>query len=203
MRKLFIMGTVCIVQIVAIVVMIGWFFDIQPLLSISPGLATMKFTTALSFSLSSFILLFSHQAMKKTSDLAIVVIPTASLAIWIIMATILVSSVFGFTSGLENLFVREKVGDIVTYVPGRPSLGTIVGFLLITFLGLCVFSEWKLKKNLFLTSSVLITCIGGLSILGYMFSVPIFYYTITGISNAMAVHTAILFVLIGISFGLL
>jgi nitric oxide reductase large subunit len=40
--------------------------------------------------------------------------------------------------------------------------------------------------------------IGALAVIGYIINAPLLYYFISGVNSAMALHTAILFVLLGI-----
>ncbi len=45
---------------------------------------------------------------------------------------------------------------------------------------------------------LIVAAIGALAIVGYMIDAPILYYYIEGVNSAIACHTAVLFVLIGI-----
>lgn len=192
-----------IVMISGITVMIGWIFDIGVLKSILPNWVTMKFTTALSFLLSGIILYFIIEATKGKSEIADIVLPIASLIILLLMVTILASLFFGIRTGVEDLFVKEAKGAVVTTIPGRPSVATIIDFILIAIAGiLTMFKSINLIKQLFWIGFA-IGLSGILAVIGYVIDVPLFYYFIEGKSTAMAIHTAILFTIIGIGLFIL
>jgi nitric oxide reductase large subunit len=44
---------------------------------------------------------------------------------------------------------------------------------------------------------LIVGVIGALAVVGYIINAPLFYYFIAGVNSAMAFHTAILFVLLG------
>jgi nitric oxide reductase large subunit len=105
------------------------------------------------------------------------------------------------STGIESLFIKEAPGAVRTTVPGVPAVPTMACFVLIALSG--IFYSWKSqnsKANLFLGSAVLV--IGSLAVLGYIFNLPILYYSFTGYSS-MAAHTAVLFVFSGISLILI
>jgi hypothetical protein len=45
-----------------------------------------------------------------------------------------------------------------------------------------------------------VAAVGGVAVVGYLFDIPALYYNISEISTAMALNTAILFVLLGSGF---
>ncbi len=191
-----------LLSFVGIIVMIGWILDLKVITGIFPNWPTMKFATALSFFLSSFILYFAASHLDKTSkhsETAKIILPAITLTIFLLMVSLFISSFLNLHTGIENLFVMESA-DGVKMTPDRPSIGTIVNFFLIAVAGILMMSHsQKLKKYLF-WSGLIISIIGLLAIIGYIVDVPFFYYTSTHIDTGMAMHTAILFVLIGISF---
>ncbi len=196
-----IVGTLAIiVMLVAISVIIGWFFNIPILTSILPQWVTMKFTTALSFLMSANILYIVSKHKKEESDIAQIILLVSSTTVFLIMGILLLSILMGIRTGIEDLFVQEAEGAVKTTVPGRPSAGTMVNFILIAIAGiLAMFNPANLKKY-FLGFGWIISVVGVLAILGYIIDVPLFYYTLEGWSTAMAFHTAVLFTLLGIGF---
>ncbi len=187
-----------IVFLSGLVVMIGWILDIDILKSILPIWVTMKFSTALCFFLSGITLYFIASSQEKGLGIAQVVLPITILGILLLMATLLISVFIGIRTGVEDLFVREVEDAVKTTIPGRPSIGTMINFILMATAGiLTILNITRLKVKL-LTIGRIVTVIGGAAIIGYIFNVPVFYYTIEGFSTAMAFHTAILFVLLGI-----
>ena len=190
-----------VVSITGIVVMAGWVFDIPVLKSILPHWVTMKFSTALCFFLSGMILWLLSSLLKKQSDVVQVLLPAPSFVILMVMGLLLASSFLGIRSGIEDLFVKESVGAVMTTTPGRPSAGTMVCFVLIGFSGLgSVFRLHTQVPWIFKGVGTVITVLACLALLGYAFSWPVLYYSVEGWSTAMAFHTALLFLMLGIGF---
>ena len=195
-RSSFIISIITI--IVAVLVMIGWFFDVGVLKSVVSGFPTMRFTTAVSFFFSGFMLYCSVQVIKENSDAAFIGIIISSLVISILMATLIAGIVFNFNSGVEQLFLES--GDALM---GRPATPTIFNFICITVLGLGTFFGASSRRRLFRILGAVVAGIGSLAVIGYAVGMPLLYYQISDISVAMAFHTAILFVLLGIGFMLI
>jgi len=191
-----------IVIITGIIVMLGWFLDIAVLKSILPNWVTMKFTTALSFFLSGIVLFLIAKHNERYNETAEIMLPILALIILMIMVTLLASSFLSIHTGIEDLFVKEAEGAVKTTTPGRPSMGTMVDFILIALAGMLFAFEPKNMKKYFGKIGIAIGIIGGAGILGYIINEPLLYYTIEGWSTAMALHTAILFTLIGIGLFL-
>lgn len=190
-----------IVTLGGAIVMIGWIMDIEILKSILPIWVTMKFTTAFSFFLSGIILYFvTNTSIQINSDIAQIVLSFAILIILLLMGTFLFSSFLNIRTGIEDYFMIENENSIQTSTSGRPSLGSMVNFILVAIIGLMTMNDAKdiYKKTIIISS--IITVIGVIAIFGYIFSIPYLYYLIEGLSTGMAIHTAILFIIIGISF---
>ena len=99
-----------IVIVGSIVVMFGWFANIDVLKSLVPGLVTMKFTTALSFFFSGLIaysIYRSHSYQDFTSQ---VVLPVATLVVMVLMATLLVSTFLGSALELKTCLLQKRLG---------------------------------------------------------------------------------------------
>lgn len=192
-----------IVILGGLVVMFGWFLNIPILTSILPQWVTMKFSTAFSFFLSGLTLFFIIEISEGRREASEIVIPITSLLILILMATLLISVIVGFRSGIEDLFVREAANAIKTTTLGRPSVGTMVSFILIAVAGiLSLFDYDKIKKYLKIIG-IVIGVLASIAILGYILSVPVLYYAVAGWSTAMAFHTALFFLLLGIGLILI
>lgn len=190
-----------IVTIASISVMIGWFFDVTVLKSIFPQLVTMKFTTAICFLLSGISLYCTAKINEDGQDMIKIILVFVDFLIILLMASLIISIFTNIRTGIEELFVAEAPGAINTTAPGRPALVTMIAFILAAITGLI---------NLFgISKSVLaVTCIFGcvmifvgvLVIIGYIFGISQFYGQFGGISSAVALHTAALFLLLGIGF---
>ncbi len=192
-----------IVIIAGTVVMVGWIQDIDILKSILPIWVTMKFTTALCFLLSGYTLYVIAGSTSKHTVLAQIALPLTVLLILLIMGTLLASSFLEIRTGVEGLFIQEEGGAIMTSTPGKPSAGTMINFIVIALAG--VFAMFKIKNltGILKILGWIVTTLGTLAIVGYLFNKPLLYYTLEGWSSAMAFHTAILFCLLGLSLSLL
>ena len=189
--------------LVGIAVMLGWYFDIGILKSILPVLATMKFTTALCFSLSGVTLFFMVRVIEGELDLSRLMLSLSAFAALLMMLILFFSTLLGIQTGLEDLFFKESAVAILTTIPGKPSLGTIVNFILIAAGGLLVVLDPQRCWKKFFVLGWGITLVALVAVAGYLINVPSLYYSLEDISNAMALHTAILFVLFGFGFILL
>lgn len=183
------------------IVMIGWILEIEALISINPNWVTMKLITALSFFLSGIILYFIVCKIEGgESVLDQIILTISTILILFFMLNLLMSSFFNFSTGIEHLFVDELNDAVKTTIPGRPSIGTMINFIMVSIAGILSLFEVKNISHKIYLIGIMILIVGCVAVLGYIASVPLLYYTITGYSTAMALHTAILFILIGIGF---
>ena len=183
--------------------MLGWFTGIPLLTSILPTWVTMKFSTALCFFLSGAILYFVAETQRGKKSLSQIVLPICSLIIILLMATLLISVIIGVKSGIEDLFVQESAGAVHTTVPGRPSVGTMINFLLVAITALLSILSFTHLRTYVMWLGACILTIGMVATLGYMIDVSSLYYNLERVSTAMAFHTAILFDLLGVGFYLI
>lgn len=197
-KNIFIVIIIGIVFIVSLMVIIGWIFDIPILKSIFPGFITMKFSTAIAFIISGIILLgifkiFGNTLLNNRVTLFF------SLTLLIFIGYILISSLLGIGIPIENLVVKEVADAVITIKLGLPSIATMLNFVLISIAGLFSFG----KKIVFKPMAGIICILGISSILGYILNKPFLYFYFENISTGMALHTAFLFVLIGVVIWLL
>jgi len=186
-----------IVSIAAIMVIIGWIFDISALKSISPAWVTMKLTTAIAFLLSGITLYFIVRAIEGEFDKAQVALSITSLIIILLIGTLLFSAFLKIHTGVDGLFIKEPAGAVKTVTPGQPSVPTMLNFILMAVAGIfTILNPNKLQPKLRIIGLAVGT-IGAAAVVGYIINAPLLYYFIEGINSAMACHTAILFVLLG------
>jgi succinate dehydrogenase hydrophobic anchor subunit len=186
------------VGVAGIAVMLGWIFNIGVLKSISPAWISMKFSAAIVFVLSGITLYFIVRAVEGELDKAQVVLSITSLIIVLLMGILFFSAILGIQTGTEDLFVKEKVVAPKTIVPGRPSIPTMVDFILVAVAGVfTMFNSAKLQSQLKIIG-LIVGAIGVIALVGYIFDAPILYYYVEGVNSAMACHTAVLFVLLGV-----
>jgi hypothetical protein len=187
-----------VVVLAGLTVMAGWFFDVPALKSILSVWVTMKFTTAVCFTLSGFILWSIACEIKERECLAQVILPISTLCLFLIMFTLLASSLLGIRTGIEDLFIKENANAVNTSIPGRPSIVTMFAFCLVAAGGTITLLKPKKLKRILTVLGASVALIGSVGVLGYLFGVPALYYSVKGLSSAMACHTAILFLLLGI-----
>ena len=181
-------------------VMTGWIFGIEVLKSILPVWVSMKFSTALSFSLSGILLYFVARFRKKDREWAIVVLPVLSMTVFLFMGSLLASTVAGTSVGVEELFVRDSMTADGNVTPGRPSIVTMLNFILTGMIGILTimnFERWDRTQEIF---GLIFVMTGSIATLGYIGNWPVLYFMVPGICSAMGLHTAILFGFLGAGF---
>ena len=94
-------------MVIGLVVMFGWFANVDLLKSILPNWTSMKFSTALSFLMTGIIIYLLAEQRHTNSDLAKILIPAPIVVILFFMVTFLVSNLSGITTGIENILVTE------------------------------------------------------------------------------------------------
>ena len=191
-----------IVLVIGILVTTGWIFDIKTLESVLPNLVTMKFSTSVSFIFSGIILYGICRTQEGKAGISEIVILMSGMVIFLLIATLLVSNLIGVYTGIENSFVKEVYSEKTPQL-GRPSVVTMIDFIMIVFSGIASLLNYKkLKKAVFWTGLTILSS-GGISLIGYMTNLPFLYYHIQGWSTAMAIHTSILFILLGVGLIIL
>ncbi|MGI0007329.1 MAG: ATP-binding protein [Nitrosotalea sp.] len=187
---------------VGIVVTIGWIFNIPILESVLPNMVTMKFSTAVSFICSGVILYFISKMQDGKLGIGEIVIAASGMVIFLLMVTLLVSNLTGIYTGVERLFVKE-IHNEHTAVMGRPSLPTMIDFIMVVLAGIFSLSNYVRFKKLSFWIGLAILVSGGISLIGYAVDLPFLYYYIPGWNSGMALHTSLLFVLSGIALMIL
>lgn len=181
-------------------VFIGWFFDIGVLKSISPAWVSMKITTAIAFVLGAIILYFIARAVEGDFGIAQVVLSVTSLLIILLMGTLFFSAVLEIRTGVEELFIKDTPAAPMSVIPGRPSIPTMLNFLLIAAAGiLTTLNPANLRLKLKVIG-LIIGLVGLFAVSGYIIDEPVLYYYVEGINTAIACHTAALFMVLGIGF---
>jgi hypothetical protein len=186
-----------IVLIGAIVVIVGWILDISVLKSILPIWVTMKFITAVCFLLSSIIVLILFKKDKgQITEMLLVVL---SFSLLLLMISFFFSLFSGISTGIESLFVKEAQGVVRTTIPGVPAVPTMLCFILIGLAG-SLYSLNSEKKRVIVVLGGIVALIGLIAVAGYLIGVPAMYYSFPGYTS-MAFHTALFFVLLGVSLS--
>ncbi len=186
---------------IGVIVIIGWFFDIQVLKNLFPSLVTMKLSTAISFVMSGIIIYLINEITQKDSIFAKLFLPAPIIVIIFFMVTLFVSNPFGIQTGIEDVFIKETEA-VKSVTPGRPSIGTMVSFILVIIASLTFIIKSQKNKLFFIIGNIIVA-ISSLSLIGYVTDLSFLYYEIEKQSTAMALHTSIAFVVTGISIILL
>jgi hypothetical protein len=187
-----------VVSIAGVTVMLGWIFDIGVLKSITSAWVSMKFSTAIAFVLSGVTLYFIVRAVEGEFDKAQVVISITSLTIMLLMGILFFSALLEVRTGTEELFIKEKGVAPMSAAPGQPSIPTMINFILMAVAGIfTMYNSGKLRLQLKIIG-LIVGAIGAIAIVGYIIDAPLMYYYIEGVNSAIALHTAALFVLLGI-----
>ena len=188
--------------VVGVSVMLAWIFDIAVLKSVLPNSITMKFTTALCFVCAGLILLFINRHFINPRDEEEIVILLSALVIFVLMGTMFIGMFTDIKIGLSNLFVREV--DVASgSAPGYPSLGTMISFFLIAIAGVVAVKDPKGHQDKIHIFGFIVSVVGSFALIGYALDFPFLFWGLYSVSNAMAFHTAIVFVLLGIGLVLL
>ncbi len=192
-----------IVIAIGTAVTFGWIFDIAILKSIFPNYVTMKFSTSICFIFSGITLYYISRFKEGKGSISQVAVPTSGLVIFLFMGTFLISIFISFHTGIEDIFVKESGRVIATTVPGTPSVATMLNFILIITYGIFSMSNSVKRRKSAVWFGYLVTGFGSVSLVGYVTNLPSLYYDYPGISSAMALHTSVLFVMLGSAMILL
>jgi hypothetical protein len=185
-----------IVSIVGFVVVLAWLLKINELITVLPHMPTMKISTAISFVFSGLVT-FSIAVLtgNKNAQFVQILLPASTLVIVLFMATISTSIFLGISTGIENLLITNLT--LTDNPSARPSDATIINFFLIATTGFLTFSTFSRLSEAYTVIGIIISIIGVIAIVGFLTNQPVLYYSFEGISNAMAIHTAILFATLG------
>lgn len=189
-----------IVGITGVVVMFGWIIDSRFLIQIYPSFTSMKFFTAFLFFLLGFQLFeFRNYLINGT-----LLKPIFYTNIMLLVSVVIVFCFFVHIS--PNLFNEvlslvpiSKKYDPWTTIPHIPSILTLLCFSLIQILQyITIIHKECTKKALFVVGTTL-SCLSWIVLLNYIFDIQWLFLT-TLLGGAMAIHSATLFVIIGMNF---
>jgi len=118
-----------IVLAVALLVVLGWVFKLDELKSVFPHFVTMKFTTALCFFLAgtaAFIVSKPFSERGFSEGIALAMISISSL---FIVQDQIYAYVYEYDSFWDKIY--REISPVFTVVPGRPSIGTLILFVIL------------------------------------------------------------------------
>jgi PAS domain S-box-containing protein len=178
---------------IAASVLIGWFFDVEFLKRLRPGLVAMNPVSAMAFLLSAIALrLTIGQSGKALSPVTLSWVQGCGIAVGAVGGLTLARFIFNFDLGIDLLLFAAKVNDPAA--PNRMAPNTALNFILIG--GALLFLTVR-KRRLRTCASVLAFVAGFqalVALLGYLYGIGALY----GIGSfiPMAPSTALCFVLI-------
>lgn len=173
--------------------MAGWAFDLQALTSVVPGFVPMQFVTAACFFFTGLILFALVSRCDDDGALMQFVLPTSTLLLLIGMIVVFAEEYLQLETDVAGMFV--SAGGTVA---GVPSLATMASFMLIA-----VAAEFGMIRPPGSRGAVrgigfAVASIGFVALTGYATGIRELYFDLPSVSAAMAIHTALLFVVSGV-----
>jgi two-component system, sensor histidine kinase and response regulator len=196
--RLAVLAAAVLTTIVGILVLLGWLFDVGTLKSVLPGKSTMKPNTALCFVLSGVALWFTV-SKDRLPDVDIarrhITLLCASL-VTIISVVTLIQYLFALDLKIDSLIFRHALlAENNDALGGRMSGVTALAFV---FLGIALMLQDAKSRIVRLSSEILSLAtliVGTVTLIGYGYGVESLYRFQN--YRAMAVHTALLFIVLG------
>ncbi|MEH1914223.1 PAS domain S-box protein [Nostoc sp.] len=211
-------------------VLVGWCLGIEVLKRGFPGSpATMKVNTAVCFVLSGVSLWLFLKAGEQGSREAegqgsrgaggnnskfkiqnsklfthfptLLISQVCAIAVTTIAALTLCQYLFGWNLGIDELVFRDSRPSLATLYPGRMGVNTAVNFILVS-VALQILIHPKTHRSYWYAQiiALIATLISFQALMGYAYQVKVLY-GLAPYTTSMALHTAVLFLLL--SIGLL
>jgi PAS domain S-box-containing protein len=182
---------------VGVLVLVGWQLDIAGLKSVTPGLVSMKPNTAVCFILAGISLALLPYASDSIP--ARWVAQLCAVALALIAVLTLCEFLFGLNFGIDQLLFSEPFGTVGTVAPGRMAPTAAVTFPLLGSMLLLAHS--RRTSATVQRLAFIVICMGLLPLIGYFYGATA--QVGIGMYTKMAVHTALLFILLGVGVLLL
>lgn len=192
-----------VVGVTGLIVMFGWLIDSRLLIQIYPSFTSMKFFTAFLFFLFGFQLFeiknyFVSGKIKKTKSYTNIMLSISLIIVFCFFVHISSSVFYGILSLIP---INEKY-DPWTTIPHIPSVLTLLCFSLIQILQYIIILRKEIINGALFVIGMALIFFSGVVLLSYMFDIQWLFLT-TLVGGAMAVHSAILFTIIGLDFLIL
>ncbi|WP_339458915.1 ATP-binding protein [Nodularia spumigena] len=185
--------------LVGVLVLLGWFFDLELLKRSGNNLVTMKPNAALGFLLSglSLWLLQMAQGKKDNSSIAYLRGSRICAAIVTLIGLLTLSQyLFGWNLGIDELLFTDKPDAIFTSHPGRMGFNTALNFILVG-IALEILAHPKNNRSCWYVQILaLIAALISLQVvISYAYKVQIFS-RIASFTTSMALHTGLTFIVL-------
>ena len=176
----------------ALIVISGWLFDITVFKTIIPDYVSMKINTAIGFLLSGTIFLCLTTNRWST------ICRFTALLLFVFGVATFSQNIFNYDLGIDQFLITDfdNIKKGIPY-PGRPSPTTAFCFSLYGLALLGITSQTSHFKKLAQYCLHIITLLSFIALLGYLFTVPLFY-KFSFLTN-IAVHTALAFFILSIA----
>lgn len=171
-----------LIVVVGASVLLGHALGMESLTTVLPGAVTMKPATAMLFIFQGVSTITFISGFDRRSHGVVILTIIASL--FVLIAALWAP---------EKLAVAEQP-DIWTARPGLPSLGTLTAFLLALAIDAEDLRDPRSKLAPIFAKSII--AIGGIAVIGYLTQIPALFFH-WKISTAMAIHTALGFLVLG------
>lgn len=171
-------------------VLIGWATGTQSLTLVMPGTVTMKIATAVCFVLAGIA--YGIMARRRRGPLADLVASSAIMA----LSTVMGSLLFSAATHQPSVFDHAEQGALLSAREGRPSICTMLAFLVVASGGIAWMAD---RFRVTEWAGRIVALMGIVALTGYVVGWPPLYCYFEGGSSAMAVHTAALLVVLGVS----
>jgi len=177
----------------ALLVLSGWVFDIQVLKSVLPSYTTMKPITALAFLLVGLTAAQLHRPISVASRWMIQIV---ALVVLLLGTQTLAEYALGSSLGIDrSLFAT--FGFATMPLDGRMSALAAFNFILLGAAMLILASQRPRLQRAGDVVTYGVALVGMVALVGYLYGVPSLYRL--NASNALAVHSAVLFVVLAIA----
>lgn len=183
--------TLCfyIVIISGVLTLVGWKYNITMFKSMLPNKVSMKPSTAVCFILSGVIGVCTMSRNHKYKSLEIA---SATTALMFGVAMMIVAQLFNYDQFVLKIGVDQGIQTVGDHIP---SIGTVLGFCIVAIMGASSLLNIRHQKG-----QILLIYTGLIALIGYLLNFPVLYYYFPEVSTAMALHTAVCFVLLGLGF---
>lgn len=197
MRRKIIQILMGIVALEAVVVMVGWIFNIDALTRVFSGGINMSFPTALIFFLSAIGLYYVHRTVKDEYEFSDILLSGITLFVFLILITLVVGYFTGVQTGIENLFLQAQQYQLLnTTIAGGPAIPTMIGFSLFGWANIAALFPGKKRNTLLGVIGYVIFVCNIVFVIGYLANIPVLYFKFNNSVTPIAFNTALSFLLL-------
>ncbi len=172
-----------VVAAIAVSVLVGWILQVEVLVTVLPGLTSMKLNTALcllALAVSTGRLVPGHRWLP----VPVVVLTLATLA----------EHVSGASLGIDELLVDDFTHTAGANLPGRMAITTAIA---LTALAVALLAQDRGRVRTPQVLSALTFVVGFVAVLGYAYGVSSLYAVVA--YSTVALHTAVVLVLLAVA----